>query len=54
MAEGLHALGSYGSSDSNATDDNGGSGGYPSQGEVDMHKKFDVEGISHSKANLSN
>jgi hypothetical protein len=40
-AEGLQALLSYGSGDSNATDDDGGSGGYPSQ---DMHKKYDVEG----------
>jgi hypothetical protein len=40
-AEGLQALLSHGSGDSNATDDDGGSGGYPSQ---DMHKKVDVEG----------
>jgi hypothetical protein len=44
MAEGLHALISHGSGDSNATDDDGGSGGYPSQGDVDMHKQIDVEG----------
>jgi hypothetical protein len=47
MAEGLHALSAYGSDDSNddsnATEDDGGSGGYPSKGDVDMHKKDDVE-----------
>ncbi len=45
MAEGLHALSAYGSDDSNddsnANEDDGGSGGYPSQGDVDMHKKDD-------------
>ena len=44
MAEGLHALISHGSSDSNATDDDGGSGGHPSHGELDMHKNIDVHG----------
>jgi hypothetical protein len=39
-AEGLQALFSHESGDSNATDDDGGSGGYPSQGDVDMHKKM--------------
>jgi hypothetical protein len=39
-AEGLQALCSYGSSDSYATDDNGDSGVFPSQGDVDMHKKL--------------
>jgi hypothetical protein len=41
MAEGLDALRSYGNSDSNATasEDDGGSGVYPSHGELDMHKK---------------
>jgi hypothetical protein len=43
MADGLDALCSYGSSDSNATENDGESGVYPSHGELDMHKKDAVE-----------
>ena len=42
-AEGLQALLSHGSGDSNATDDDGGSGGYPSQ---DMHKNMTLRVLS--------
>ena len=44
MAEGLDARRSYGSSDSNSTEEDGGSGSDPSHDACDMHKKIDVEG----------
>jgi hypothetical protein len=43
MADGLDAHRSYGSSDGNATENDGESGVYPSHGELDMHKKNAVE-----------
>jgi hypothetical protein len=52
MADGLDAHRSYGSSDGNATENDGESGVYPSHGELDMHKKNAVED-SHDDASDS-
>jgi hypothetical protein len=38
--QGLDARCSYGSSNATASEDDGGSGVYPSHGELDMHKKM--------------